>query len=85
MTLSLATINVNGLRDKKKRDLVFNWLIAKKIDVICLQETHSTKDDLIRWQNEWKNCGGGNSFFNCGTSDSKGCGNFIEQKIKRKL
>jgi exonuclease III len=46
MTLSLATINVNGLRDKKKRDLVFNWLVAKQIDVICLQETHSTKDDL---------------------------------------
>jgi exonuclease III len=57
MTLSLATINVNGLRDKKKRDLVFNWLVAKKIDVICLQETHSTKDDLIRWQNEWKTVG----------------------------
>jgi exonuclease III len=68
MTLSLATINVNGLRDKKKRDLVFNWLVAKKIDVICLQETHSTKDDLIRWQNEWKNCGGDNSFFICGTT-----------------
>jgi exonuclease III len=52
MTLSLATINVNGLREKKKHDLVFNWLVAKQIDVICLQETHSTKDDLIRWQNE---------------------------------
>jgi exonuclease III len=39
--------NVNGLRDKKKPDLVFNWLVAKIIDVICLQESHSTKDDLI--------------------------------------
>jgi exonuclease III len=48
MTLSLATINVNGLTDKKTRDLVFNWLVAKTIDVISLQETHSTKDDLIR-------------------------------------
>jgi len=28
-------IIVNGLRDKKKRDLVFNWLVAKKLDVIC--------------------------------------------------
>jgi hypothetical protein len=36
--LALATINVNSLRDKKKRDLVFNWLVAKKIDLICLQE-----------------------------------------------
>jgi exonuclease III len=40
----------------------------EKIDVICLQETHSIKDDLIRWQNEWENCGGGNSIFNGGTS-----------------
>jgi exonuclease III len=43
MTLSLATINVNGLRDKKKRDLVFNWLVAKTIAVICLQENSLNK------------------------------------------
>jgi hypothetical protein len=30
MTLTLVTINVNGMRDNKKRDLVFNWLVAKK-------------------------------------------------------
>jgi exonuclease III len=47
MTLTLATINVKDLRDKKKRDLMYNWLVAKTIDVICFQETHSTKDDLI--------------------------------------
>ena len=85
MTLSPATINVNGLRDKKKRDLVFNWLVAKKIDVICLQETHSTKDDLIRWQNEWKNCGGGNSSFNCGTSNSRDVRILLSKKLREKV
>ena len=85
MTLSLATIKVNDLRDKKKRDLVFNWLVAKKIDVICLQETHSTKDDLIRWKNEWKNCGRGNSFFNCGTSDLRGVGILLGKKFKENV
>ena len=85
MTLSLATINVNDLRDKKKRDLIFNWLVAKTIDVICLQETHSTKDDLIRWQNEWKNCGGDTSFFNCGTSDSRGVGILLSKKLKENV
>ena len=73
MTLSLATINVNGLRDKKKRD------------VICLQETHSTKDDLIRWQIEWTNCGGGNSFFNCGTSDSRGVEILLSKRFKENV
>ena len=33
-------VTYNMLSRKKKRDLVFNWLVAKKIDVICLQETH---------------------------------------------
>jgi exonuclease III len=47
MTLSLATINVNGLRDKKKRDLVFNWLVAKIIDVICLQETQTVDEKVV--------------------------------------
>jgi hypothetical protein len=30
MTLTLLTINVNGMRDNKKRDLVFNWLVGRK-------------------------------------------------------
>ena len=85
MTLSPATINVNGLRDKKKRDLDFNWLVATSIDVICLQETHSTKDDLIRWQNERKNCGGGSSFFNCGTSDWRGVEILLSKKFKENV
>ena len=85
MTLSLATINVNGLRDKKKRDLVFNLLVAKKLDIICIKEIHSTKDDLIRWQNEWKNCGGGNSSFNCGTSNSRNVGILLSKKLKENV
>ena len=37
---------------------------------------------MIRWQNEWKNCGGGNSFFNCGTSDSRGVGILLGKQFK---
>ena len=43
MSLQLVTINVNGLRDNRKRELVFNWLVSKKYDCICLQETHCTR------------------------------------------
>ena len=50
-----------------------------------LQETHSTKDDLIRWQHEWKNCGSGNSFFNCATSDSRGVGILLGKKFKENV
>jgi len=38
----LITLNLNGLRDNRKRVLVFNWFVLKKYDCICLQERHCT-------------------------------------------
>jgi hypothetical protein len=40
MSIFIATININGLRDDKKRRTFIDWLISKKINVICVQETH---------------------------------------------
>ena len=57
MSLKLVTVNVNGLRDNRKRELVFNWLVSKKYDCICLQETHCTGVDINRWESEWKTQG----------------------------
>jgi exonuclease III len=38
-------MNVRGLfSNTKKRSDVFNWVKAKKISIVCFQETHSTKD-----------------------------------------
>jgi exonuclease III len=39
MSLLVASINVNGLRDTKKRNYSFLWLIEQKYDCVCLQET----------------------------------------------
>lgn len=72
MSLKLVTINVNGLRDNRKRELVFNWLVSKKYDCICLQETHCTGVDINRWESEWKAQGGGTSAWLCGSSESRG-------------
>ena len=72
MSLKLVTINVNGLRDNRKRELVFNWLVSKKYDCICLQETHCTGVDTNPWESEWKTQGGGASAWLCGSSESKG-------------
>ena len=52
MTLTLVTINVNGMRDNKKRDLVLNWLVAKMLNLICLQETHYVNNTIDRWNLE---------------------------------
>jgi exonuclease III len=53
----LVTINVNGMLDNKKRDLVFNWLAAKRINLICLQETHCVNNDMDPWKLEWNKHG----------------------------
>ena len=78
MSLQLVTINVNGLRDNRKRELVFNWLVSKKYDCICLQETHCTPVDINRRVNinrresECKAQRGGASVWLCGSSESRG-------------
>ncbi|CAC5413899.1 E3.1.11.2 [Mytilus coruscus] len=74
MSLKIASINVNGLRNNKKIALVFNWIVSQNIDLVCLQETHCTHDETGLWNREWKENGGGESFWNCGTNDSRGVG-----------
>ena len=39
--INLASLNVNGARDFKKRAQVFEIMKHKKIDVLFVQETHS--------------------------------------------
>jgi exonuclease III len=48
MSISIATININGLRDDKKRRTFFDWLISKKINVICVQENNFVFKGLMR-------------------------------------
>ena len=72
MSLYVASININGIRDNKKRNCIFHWLIKQKYDLVCLQETHCTEQSVYKWEKEWKNSGGGESIWNCGSSDSRG-------------
>ena len=51
--LSIISLNVNGLRDQKKRWLLFNFLHRSKFDLVLLQETHvSSVHDCILWNRE---------------------------------
>lgn len=44
------------------------WLADKNHDIFCLQETHSTQLDEIKWKGEW----GGEIYFSHGCSSSRG-------------
>lgn len=68
MAYTIATLNVNGLRDAQKRDMVFEYLSRRKADIVFLQETHSEKKDEDLWRKQW----GGKIIFSHGKNNSKG-------------
>ena len=67
--LSLATFNVNGLKDRKKRKALFTKFRASNYDIIFLQETHCHhKQEKKVWSLEWD----GQSIWSLGSNHSKG-------------
>ena len=73
----IASINVRGLGDYRKRTSVYNWLHKKKIDIIYLQETHSTEQNEQLWKNQWR----GKTYMSHGTNNSKGCMILFRQNL----
>lgn len=51
--ISLATINVHGIRDLAKCGNVLNWMQLFKFDVIFLQETYLCTDDFTYFKTIW--------------------------------
>ena len=51
-TLSVLSLNINGMSEDKKRHKLFETLINKNIDISLIQETHSTRNLICKWQKE---------------------------------
>ena len=67
--LKLLSLNVRGIKDTAKRHKLFHWLHKKQVDIIVLQETHSTDSDEKQWPHEW---GDKHFYMNHGTNQSAG-------------
>lgn len=63
-----CTYNTRGLGNFAKRKQLFTLLKYKGVDVIFLQETHGSDENMRFWRSQW----GGNILFANGTSDSRG-------------
>ncbi len=51
----ILCLNVNGISNKKKRQLVYNWIRNSKADIVLLQETHcGSEEEAKKWQREWE-------------------------------
>ena len=68
MSLRFNSFNARGLRDSKKRRVIFHWLKSTYKGICLLQETHCTVDQEEKWRREW----GGHIEFCHGSSRSKG-------------
>ena len=82
MTLSICSINCNGLRDNKKRHSIFHWFDKKNFDIILLQETHCKDEfETLLWGKQW----GGASYWNNGNSSSRGVAILIKKHLQLDL
>lgn len=79
--LKIGTFNVNGWRENLKRRKMFKYLHEKEFDVICIQETHATREVEKRWRVEW----GSRVLFANGTSQSKGVCILFKRKLRVKV
>lgn len=78
MALSIASLNVHGLKDKAKRGWIFDWVKQHQIDILVCQETHC--NSLVEgksWEKEW----GGKAFWSFGFGHSSGVGIFIRNHL----
>ena len=75
--ITIASLNVRGIRDFKKRKSIFNYLYKNKVDVVLLQETHVDKDIITQIATERQ----GKSIHNMGTSQTAGVAIMVRDKI----
>ena len=59
VAFSIATLNVDGIRDDDKRARIFEYLRSFKYDFYLIQETHVQTEDIEAWSVEWGGGGGG--------------------------
>ena len=80
-TLNIVSLNCNGLGDRNKRRRLFRHLTRRNVDVILLQETHSTPDSSKLYKAEWKRLKRNHhSEWNSGTSRSCGVAVLLSNK-----
>ena len=68
MVFNVLSLNARGLNKTIKRRQIFRWLHQKKSDIVFLQETYYSAQNLKSWEAEW----GGKMIGSHGTNHSRG-------------
>lgn len=51
--VKICTLNVRGIRNQQKRRKIYYWCKQNAFDIICLQETHFTKEIINAADKDW--------------------------------
>ena len=81
LDLKCLSLNVRGLNKSIKRRTIFRWLHKQNHHITFLQESYSSKESAVFWENEW----GGKAFFSHGTNHSKGVIILINPSVNFKV
>ena len=80
--MNIVTINVRGLGNPQKRKILFQWIETKDFDIICLQETFCTRENIHKISDEWN----GSSYHSLSNSPhSKGVSILLGKKFQHEL
>lgn len=79
--ITIASLNAQGLNGAKKRRDVIDHLRSKNYTIICLVDTHFTKDQERLITSEW----GYQAVYNSFNSQSRGIAIFLTNKFEFKI
>ena len=77
----VKSFNCRGIRNKIKRQEIFNWLKTSTKAICFLQETHSYEFDETEWKREFQ----GEMYFSHGTCNSRGVSILIPDYLPYKV
>ena len=84
--LTIDSLNCNGLADKQKRRRILNHFFKRKVDIVLLQETHTTTATAETYKNQWRSLSTKHSsYWNSLTSRSCGVAILISDTSKVKV
>ena len=82
MALKISSLNVNGLRQKFRQDIIFSRFSNLGFDIVFLQETHVTNIvEISKFSKLWE----GKTFWSFGTAKSCVVGILLNKNLSFKL
>ena len=79
--VKIISQNVRGLQNKQKRKSLF-YHLRQKVDILCLQETHSYRNSIQEWEFEW---GNNRCIWSHGTTAARGVAILVNPKFALRI